>query len=45
MGLDDFIPSETWDTWPKSAEISEIFKESIKRWAAWVKRVQKDEKS
>lgn len=44
MGLDDFIPSETWDTWPKSAEISEVFKEAIKRWSAWVKRVQKDEK-
>lgn len=44
MWLDDFIPSETWDGWPKSAEVSEKFKESVKKSSAWIKRVQKDEK-
>lgn len=45
MGLEDFVPSEWMDSWPKSAEISEKFKESIKKASAWIKRVQKDEKS
>lgn len=44
MWLDDFIPSETWDAWPKSTEVSEKFKESVKKSSAWIKRVQKDEK-
>lgn len=44
MWLEDFIPSETWDSWQKSAEISEKFKESVKKSSAWIKRVQKDEK-
>lgn len=44
MGLEDFVPSEWMDSWPKSAEISEKFKESIKKASAWIKRVQKDEK-
>lgn len=44
MWLDDFIPSESPESWAKSAEISEKIKEWIKKWAAWVKRVKKDEK-
>lgn len=44
MWLDDFIPSEWMDSWPKSAEISEKFKEAVKKSAAGIKRVQKDEK-
>ncbi len=45
MWLEDFIPSESWaDAWPKSSEISEKFKESVKKAGAGIKRVQKDEK-
>ena len=45
MWLEDFIPSETWaDAGPKSSEISEKFKESVKKSSAGIKRVQKDEK-
>lgn len=44
MWLEDFIPSESWNNWPWSAEVSEKFKESVKKSAAWIKRVQKDEK-
>ncbi len=44
MWLEDFIPSENWDAWPKSNEVSEKFKESTKKAAAGMKRVQKDEK-
>lgn len=44
MWLDDFVPSEWMDSWPKSAEVSEKFKESVKKASAWIKRVQKDEK-
>lgn len=45
MWLEDFIPSESWaDAWPKSSEVSEKFKESVKKSSAWIKRVQKDEK-
>ncbi len=44
MWLDDFIPSESWPTWPQSQEISEKFKEAVKKSSAWIKRVQKDEK-
>lgn len=45
MWLEDFIPSESWaDAGPKSAEVSEKFKEAVKKAGAWIKRVQKDEK-
>lgn len=45
MWLEDFIPSESWaDAWPKSSEVSEKFKEAVKKAGAWIKRVQKDEK-
>lgn len=44
MWLEDFTPVETWESWPKSAEVSEKFKESVKKAWAWIKRVQKDEK-
>lgn len=44
MGLEDFIPSESGPSDPQSAEISEKFKEAIKKSGAWIKRVQKDEK-
>lgn len=44
MWLDDFVPSEWMDSWPKSSEVSEKFKESVKKASAWIKRVQKDEK-
>lgn len=45
MWLEDFIPSENSDKWPSSTEISEKFKEATKKAAAWIKRVQKDEKT
>ncbi len=45
MWLEDFIPSESWaDAGPKSAEVSEKFKEAVKKAGAGIKRVQKDEK-
>lgn len=44
MWLEDFIPSESWNNGPWSAEVSEKFKEAVKKSAAWIKRVQKDEK-
>lgn len=45
MWLEDFIPSESWtEGWAKSAEVSEKFKEAVKKAGAWIKRVQKDEK-
>ncbi len=44
MGLEDFIPQESWEQWSQSAEIAEKIREWIKRWAAWGKRVRKDEK-
>lgn len=45
MWLEDFTPSESWpEAWAKSSEISEAFKESVKKAWAWIKRVQKDEK-
>ncbi len=42
MWLDDFTPLED-NSWPKSAEVSEKFKEAAKKARAWIKRVQKDE--
>lgn len=44
MWLEDFIPSESWDKASWSTEVSEKFKESVKKSWAWIKRVQKDEK-
>ena len=44
MWLEDFIPSENSESWPKSSEVSEKFKESVKKASAWIKRVSKDEK-
>jgi len=44
MWLEDFIPSESWENWSKSREVSEKFKEDIKKSWAWIRRVQKDEK-
>ncbi len=42
MWLEDYSPAED-ASWPKSAEVSEKFKESAKKAAAGIKRVQKDE--
>lgn len=45
MWLEDFTPSESWpEAWAKSSEVSEKFKEAVKKASAWIKRVQKDEK-
>lgn len=45
MWLEDFVPSESWaEGWVKSSEVSEKFKESVKKASAWIKRVSKDEK-
>jgi len=44
LSLEDFIPSESPESWGNSAEISEKFKESSKRSSAGIKRTQKDEK-
>lgn len=44
MGLEDFVPSEDMASWPQWLEVSEKFKESIKKSSAGIKRVQKDEK-
>lgn len=48
MSLEEFIPSESpegsAETWSNSAEVAEKLKEAIKRWAAGIKRTQKDEK-
>ena len=48
MSLEEFTPSESpegsAETWSNSAEVSEKLKEAIKRWAAGIKRTQKDEK-
>ena len=48
MSLEEFTPSEVpegWaETWSNSAEVAEKLKEAIKRWAAGMKRTQKDEK-
>lgn len=44
MGLEDFSYNEAWiNASSGSVEVSEIFKEAIKKAAAWVQRVQKDE--
>lgn len=43
MDLDTFTPSESPESSSNSAEISEKIQESIKRWAAWIKRTRKDE--
>ncbi len=44
MWLEDFSPVESSDAWWKSQEVSEKFKEAVKKAWAWIKRVQKDEK-
>jgi len=44
MWLEDFTPVESAEAWSSSAEVSEKFKEAIKKWSAGIKRVQKDEK-
>lgn len=44
MWLEDFTPVESAESWSSSAEVSEKFKEAIKKWSAGIKRVQKDEK-
>lgn len=44
MGLEDFIPAESPESWWNSAEISEKYKEAAKKAGAWIKRTQKDEK-
>ncbi len=43
MDLDTFTPSESPESSSNSAEVSEKIQESIKRWAAWIKRTKKDE--
>lgn len=42
MWLDDYTPLED-NSWPKSSEVSEKFKEAAKKARAWLKKVQKDE--
>lgn len=44
MWLDDFVPSEDFNKWSSSTEVSEKFKEAVKKAWAWIKRVSKDEK-
>jgi len=49
MSLEDFVPeiesSEwSWNTAESSKEVSEKFKESVKKASAWIGRTQKDEK-
>lgn len=44
MGLEEFIPQESGEQWPASAEIVEKIREGIKKWQAGTKRVRKDEK-
>lgn len=44
MWLEDFVPNESGPSWPQSPEISEKIKESIKKAAAWIKKVEKDKK-
>jgi len=43
MWIEDFNPSEWPSLSAKAAEVSEKFKEAVKRWSAGIKRVQKDE--
>lgn len=49
MSIEDYTPDiESSEWWWQSTEaikeVSEKFKESIKKWSAWIKRTQKDEK-
>lgn len=43
MGLEDYISPESQESWNSGAEISEAFKESVKRASAGIQRTQKDE--
>lgn len=43
MGLDDIILPDAAEGWSQSAEISEKYKESVKKAGAWIRRTQKDE--
>ena len=44
MSLDDFSPDiESSEWWSQSVEVSEKFKEWLKKWAAGIKRTKKDE--
>ena len=44
MSLEEFTPVESSEWWAQSVEISEKFKESVKRAGSGIKRTQKDEK-
>lgn len=44
MWLEDFWAIESSEGWSQSVEVSEAFKESVKRWQAGIKRTKKDEK-
>lgn len=44
MSLEEFTPVESSEWWAQSVEISEKFKESVKRASSGIKRTQKDEK-
>lgn len=44
MSLEDFTPVESSEWWSNSSEVSEKFKESVKRAWAGIKRTKKDEK-
>jgi len=44
MGLEEFTPMESSEGWSNSSEVSEKFKESVKRAGAGIKRTKKDEK-
>lgn len=43
MSLEDFSPVESWESWNSSSEVSEKFKEQVKRSSAGIKRTKKDE--
>jgi len=47
MGLEDFTPIESadagWNNKEASYEVSEVFKEAVKKASSWIKRTQKDE--
>ena len=49
MSLEEYIPSEwvseSWASWAeKASEVSEKFKESVKKASSWIARTRKDEK-
>lgn len=43
MWLEDYTPVESSEWWTQSTEVSEVFKESVKKASAGMKRTKKDE--